>query len=276
MDSISLQQVQSVELEILSTVLTILDRYNIKAFLAGGTLIGYVRHNGFIPWDDDIDIMLMREDYERAKTILKNELPKEYIYCDYKDEYEYPYNFAKVRKVNSAFVHGGDSHLKINQGIYIDIFPLDYALDDEAEQKKACSQIRNRRLLVDISFMDYYKHGKLRKFWMLPVIFLTRLLVNPKKQQEKIDHLISQWSNRSNRNKIVSYCSAYKNEVHDADILGQGKPVSFCGVKALIPEKYDEYLKNLYGDYMQLPPIEKRVSHHDVVHLSLTEPYKTL
>lgn len=273
MENITLKQVQEVELEILSVVLAIFDKHKIKAFLAGGTLIGYVRHNGFIPWDDDIDIMLMRDDYDRARTVLKRELPKEYMYCDHIEEHDYPYNFAKVRKVNTAFVHGGDSHLKINQGIYIDIFPLDYAMDDEKAQKKACSKIKNLRLLIDVSFMNYYKHGRLRKLWMLPVIFLTRLLVNPKRQQEKIDRLISHWGSKSNRNKIVSYCSAYENEVHNADILGQGKPVSFCGVRALIPEKYDEYLKNLYGDYMQLPPIEKRVSHHDVVHLSLTEPY---
>lgn len=273
MNNISIQQIQTEELKILAEVISILDKHDIKAYLAGGSLIGYVRHNGFIPWDDDIDIMMLRKDYIRAKTILQNELSPQYIYCDYKGEHDYPYNFAKVRKKDSAFVHGGDEHLNINQGIYIDIFPLDYAFEDSRSQIKACKKIVGLRHIVDLCFMNYRKYGKIRSFWQLPIIFLAHIAFNPKRIQNKIDSLINKWNSRSTKTKIVSYCSAYANEVHNTNVLGKGKRVSFCGVDILIPENYDEYLKNLYGDYMQLPPKEKRVSHHDVIYLSLNKQY---
>jgi lipopolysaccharide cholinephosphotransferase len=275
-ETVTIKETQQTELEVLRVVMEILDRHGLKAYLAGGTCLGYVRHGGFIPWDDDIDIMMMRSDYEKAKDVLINELPSEYKYCDYLEEEEYPYNFAKVRKIHTAFVHAGDAHLNINHGIYIDIFPLDCAFKDSSKQKKACSKILSLRLKVDLAYMSFYKYGHLRKVWMLPIIFFSHFIYNGTKIQKRIENLIKKWDNinSSDYEKIVSYNGSYKNEIHNKTILGNGKRVDFCGVPAWIPEKYEDYLRNLFGDFMKLPPLDKRVSHHDVIYLSLNSDYK--
>lgn len=272
--NISLEDIQNVELDVLAETLRVLEKHNIRSFLAGGTCLGYVRHNGFIPWDDDIDIMLFREDYEKACKVLRDELPEGYFFTNYYVEKEYPYNFAKVRKNNTAFVHGGDVHLNINHGIYIDLFPLDYAPSDISKFKRQCKIIRFMRNLVDLHFMSYKKYGKIRPFWALPLIFIGHWLINGKQIQYRIDSIIESGQRNIDKTKVVSYMSVYANEIHDVSIFGNGKLVDFCGVKAFIPQDERAYLTNLYGNYMQLPPEEKRVSHHDIVFISLTESYK--
>ncbi|MDE7154153.1 MAG: LicD family protein [Muribaculaceae bacterium] len=267
-----LDKIKQVELDILKTTVAILDRHDIPYFISYGTCIGAIRHNGFIPWDDDIDISLFRKDYENARVILQKELPEHYIYCDRFTEEEFPYNFGKVRRKNTAFVHGGDAHLNISHGIYIDIFPLDDCYDSLADNERLINKIKRLRMLVDLKRMSYKKYGRLRPIWHLPLIFFAHAFVNCKSVQDKIDKLCK--SVEAPSGKVCSFLTPYgTKDIYDKSWFGSGKKVLFEDDNFFVPENVEAYLTHIYGDYMQLPPVEKRVSHHDVVYSSTESEY---
>lgn len=120
-----MEKLRIIEVDILDEVVRICNKYDINYYLAYGTLIGAVRHKGFIPWDDDIDIWMFREDYDRFAKIAEKELSEKYYYQDWHKEKEYPYNFAKVRLNDTVVLQKPITKLNIHHGIYIDIFPLD-------------------------------------------------------------------------------------------------------------------------------------------------------
>ncbi|MBR3593576.1 MAG: LicD family protein [Clostridia bacterium] len=266
---------QTTLLDILKVTNETLVKHGIKPFLIAGSCIGAVRHGGIIPWDDDIDIGLFREDYEKAREILINELPDGYVYCDERTEKDYPYSFGKVRKKGTAFVHGGDMHLDIHQGIYMDVFPFDPIPDSREEflpVYKKCVALKKR---VDLKCMSYKKHGRLRPLPQLPLIFLGHLFINKKRTEKKLHALITKHSSRKDTKYLFNFLSIYgEKERIEREWFAEVREVDFDGVTAYIPEGYDPYLTFLYGDYMTPPPEDKRVSHHDVVFMSFTEEFK--
>lgn len=271
-----LTKLQNILLDILKVTNGTLEKHGIKPMLVGGSCIGAVRHGGIIPWDDDIDIALFREDYEKAREILINELPEGYTYCDERTEKDYPYSFGKVRKDGTAFVNGGDSHLDIHQGIYLDIFPCDALLDGESSfnaQYKRCLRLKQK---VDLKCMSYRKNGKLRPVSQLPLIFLGHLLVNKRKTQQKLHKEMTRYNAACPSSK---YAIAFggnwgKRERIEREWYAELCEVDFNGVRAYIPAGYDAYLTSLYGDYMTPPPEDKRISHHDAIFISFTEEFK--
>ena len=190
----TLKQIQGVELEILSTAVNILERHRIPYYLVYGSCLGAIRHGGIIPWDDDVDIGLFRKDYESARNIFMEELPYGFTYCDRFTEKEYPYNFAKIRKDNTAFVHAGDAHLKIHHGMYIDLFPLDDSPACITSFYKHYKKVKLLRQLVDLKCMDYKKYHTKRPLWQLPLICISHLLFNKKHLQDALDREIQKFS----------------------------------------------------------------------------------
>src|SRR5690554_6444864 len=120
-----LKEVQKIQLEILKEVDTICKNNNIKYHLFAGTLLGSVRHGGFIPWDDDIDIAMLRDDYEKFLIIAKKEISEKYHIQNINNEPNLSFTFTKIRKKETLFVEKSKIGLNINHGIFIDIFPLD-------------------------------------------------------------------------------------------------------------------------------------------------------
>ena len=124
-NEIELKRLQLVELDILKEFIRVCNELNVKYFLDSGTLLGCIRHGGFIPWDDDIDVSMPREDYEiflkEGQKLLKNK----YFLQTYKTDPEYTMGFAKIRNSETTFIESSVKNLKINHGVYIDIFPLD-------------------------------------------------------------------------------------------------------------------------------------------------------
>ena len=260
--------VKEIELEILLTVTEILNRHGIYPYLAYGTALGAARHNGFIPWDDDIDIHLLRDDYEAAREILCRELPPEYRYCDRHTEKDYPYCFAKVRKNGTAFVQDVDMHLDIHKGIYIDLMPLDAAPDTDYDKFVA----RSKRLkkLLSLTTMGIKKGGKLRPLKQVLIITLGHLLWNRKRLQQKLDKHISSCKNQ-NSEYVCDNLNYYKK--YRRDWFGEGRLLDFEGKKLLCPLKTEEYLTEIYGDWQTPPPPEKRSSHHGIIFVDAENEY---
>ena len=117
--------VQIKELELLKIFISICEKYHIKYFLACGSVLGAIKYKGFIPWDDDIDVCLLRPDYERFLDVANAEIPEWCFIQNSKTDPAFPHFFSKLRNSNTTFIEKGTAHLHINHGIYLDIFPID-------------------------------------------------------------------------------------------------------------------------------------------------------
>lgn len=247
------------ELEILENFIFCCEKINLKYYVTYGTLIGAVRHEGFIPWDDDVDVLMPREDYEKFITEAKEYLPENYFIQTMKTDPNYALNFAKLRDSNTTLFEKHVLDIDINHGIFIDIFPIDGYR--KGENKVLDFRVKNTPVFEesDKNFISNTLNGFNRKFtYKLSEIIPNKL---------KID--ISKISVPKDNPKFqdCDYVACLVDNFHiipfKKDILGEGVKLNFENLKVNAPEKYDEYLKCLYGDYMKLPPEDQRVNHHN-------------
>ena len=235
-------------------------KHDITYYLDGGSLIGAVRHNGFIPWDDDIDVVMPREDFDRFVK-LGNEFAHPYFLQTPYSDPECFYSFAKVRNSNTTALSKLFRYQRFNHGIWISIFPLDkFSLNKECEEaySKIC------KLTYDLSTYMRMKNPYLDEKNKSRVKLFPGC--NPLKTYEEIQRLASQFNNnetdywgtlvltiREFRRKALPLKS-YKESLHKFEFL-----------ELPIPSDYDSVLTLEYGNYMELPPIEERYAHDDII-----------
>lgn len=253
-----LRKLQLVEVEILDEIVRLCNKHNLQYFLMAGTCLGAIRHSGFIPWDDDIDIAMPREDYEKFLDIALDELDKKYFLQYYKTDKDYYLGFAKVRKNNTTFVTEGFDKKKGHQGFFVDIFPIDY--NTNADSKILKLEVSLARCIIEtLKYKNgnlYFKH--LRRPWLsiLFIPFTNRMLQR-----------IVNWLYKLNNKKEHKYAAIYSNiyhyrkDIYPFDKVFPGKNVTFEGKEYTVYQDYDFYLTQLYGDYMTIPKKENRVAH---------------
>lgn len=253
------------ELELLNLFLGICAQLHLRYYILGGTLLGAVRHRGFIPWDDDIDVGMPRKDYEDFLHHAQALLPDGLFLQTHLTDPGYPANFAKLRNSRSTFVEHSLANCPINHGIYIDIFPLDYA----PEQGKCLFSLKE--LLLKLRITDAFVPGKMKRRTKL-VRRLSRLLYpSIPEALAKRDALFRSVTTGS---FLANHCGAWgKKETVPADWYGEGTVLIFEGLEVRAPCKYHQWLTQVYGDYMPLPPAEKRVPHH---HIDAFDPERAL
>lgn len=183
LSSNELKAIHSLELEALTVIDQICRRHSIKYTLIDGSLLGAIRHNGFIPWDDDVDIAMLRDDLEKFKLICKTELPSKYFYQDMSTDPEYLYLFDKIRINNTLFKESYLAEYNINHGVFIDIFPVDNVSDNKKEAKKQF----NSFIFLRHMFMAKYLSVKARKGKKKIIAGLIKYLIpnNTKKIRNK-------------------------------------------------------------------------------------------
>lgn len=254
-----MSQLKQVELDIFKAFLTICEQLNLRYYLLGGTLLGAVRHKGFIPWDDDIDVGMPRKDYEIFLEKGQSLLPKNLFIQNIKTEKNCPYNFTKIRKSDTAFIESSIHHFSINHGIFLDIFPLDYYPETPKKQKKIdfWNKIYTSRVGFEFDLPgNRFPSLKRRilRLW-LKIIFPSwqkALLKREKLMKSTLTETLT-----------ANYCGAWgKKEIVPTEWYGQGTMLEFEGLQVCAPSNYQAWLTQVYGDYMQLPPIEKQKTHH--------------
>ncbi|MGN9160347.1 LicD family protein [Clostridium sulfidigenes] len=271
---IEIKDVQKVELEILIEFDRICKKNNIKYQLFAGTLLGAIRHNGFIPWDDDIDVCLLRKDYNRFIKACEKELNSKYFLQTHETDKNYIMQFAKIRKNNTVFMEKATSECKIHQGIYIDVFPMDNILPGsligKAQQRLLYIIGRINLSRVKMHCLDANK--PIEKYLGIMTHYMLKLI--PKKWtdilqtkitcmfENKDTKYISHLTNGASYERYVRYMME-KSSFYDS-IDG-----NFEGNDFPIPRNYNEVLLQLFGKYMELPPVEKRSPHHGVINIDL-------
>lgn len=239
----TLRKAQMRMVEILQVVDAICQRHHIQYFLDGGSLIGAVRHEGFIPWDDDLDIAVMRKDMKRLRKILNKELPANLIYQDRTTDFNYPMLIGKVRDRHSYFEDELSAKLQ-EKGIYIDLIPMEKV---PSLKWKARLDYWYGHCIRGIHNYSEVK-DKLLSYLVFPfawlLVSLTRL-VNIFSNSCQIAHAYG-WR-------------AY-NSFDQRDVFPV-KRMKFENIEVSVPKNPDAVLKALFGDYMQIPPKEKRVVH---------------
>lgn len=252
-------QVQAVMLEILTEVDRICTKHNIKYILDGGTMIGAVRHNGFIPWDDDLDIAMLREDYEKLLEVCKTELSDQFLWHSAELESKHPLNFTKLRKKGTVYKERRFASLDVEQGIFIDIFPI-----DDVDRRKMKFQ------LSMLSFIHIVKFTKMKLYKKKKRIFLLPFCLIPKKTLDRWAKALMVMGNKNKSAEVYKFCHAGKMKpVYPRSLYEDVIRHPFCGKEFYIPRDYDLFLRERYGDYMQLPPEEKRIMAHGVVECKL-------
>ena len=268
-----LKEMKALELNMLASFVEICRKLSLRYYLVGGTLLGAVRHQGFIPWDDDIDVAMPRADYEVFLREGQKHLPEYYFLQSLHSEPEYHLNFAKIRDTRTTFVEYAVRKRRICHGVFIDIFPLDvYPAGEKARAAMDRSQqIFKYRLRSEVEVPEVARHGAVAELGMKVVSGLTKLRYpDYRKALEARENL---HCSAEGGDTWANYCGAWgKKEIMPAHWYGKGTELNFEGLTVMGPEHWEKWLTQVYGDYMQLPPVEKRVSHHYAEVIDLDAP----
>ncbi|MEK4649029.1 LicD family protein [Exiguobacterium sp. FSL W8-0210] len=241
-----------------------LDDNDISYHIIAGTLLGAVRHKGFIPWDDDIDIAIKRKDYDRLLKTFKN--------CDlfflqswHSDE-NYGQPFCKLRLNNSIYQEYSAKKTDIHHGIYIDIFPL-----DEVSQNKFVYMLQKYlgsclQKIISIKSKYIYEESKFKKAIKLLIFYIT-FLVKKKCLIQSFEFINKYLSRYNSSNRLVCTGGSYgfNKEIVYKEWFNSFKLIPFENIMVKAPCNYTDYLKNLYGDYNKLPSVNNRVGRHRVL-----------
>jgi len=254
-----LREVQRIELENLQTVIEICKKIGLRYYLVGGSCLGALRHKGFIPWDDDIDIGMPRPDYDKFWDVAKEKMPDfmhlEKLAGSYRIEND-------KRKVLMPSLGGGEV-----RGIWLDIFPIDGAPSsklgrifhffDVSIHRAFYKFTQIEHVSIDVEGMQFYKKALIR------FAALTHIgkLLSPEKTLRKLDLSMQRYDYDNSKYVGISSGRYGMREFVPKSHLGGERTILFEGIEVNVPECAYGYLASIYGDWEKLPPVEKRVAH---------------
>lgn len=253
-EQLSLEQVKNIAAKILMETDKICRENNLIYFVFYGTLLGTVRHKGFIPWDDDIDIIMPREDYNKLIALFHNNLGHLCLICPENNK-DTIYPHGKIVDTRTELFVKGYRHVP-DYGIGIDVFPIDYMLDDETENMKRIKKaFLMRRLIEHSAATSMGKANSFRQQVKKAFAFMASRFVNTY-------YMICKLNSYNRDNKISSHMGVAWDASLPVDKLFPPQNLEFEGFKVYAPNDPDYFLTLKFGDYMQLPPVEDQVPKH--------------
>ncbi|MBD5135791.1 MAG: LicD family protein [Lachnospiraceae bacterium] len=267
-DEETLNKLKKAELNILKDFIAVCEKHNLKYFICWGTAIGAVRHKGFIPWDDDIDVGMLRDDYEKFVRIAKREMSDHYYVTTPKTMKNYASGVIKVQRLGTKFVPEFSRTMKCSLCLHIDIFVFDNADEDEKILKDKINKVRNISKILflcgspypEIPFKGVKGTAAKSICFMAHYAFKwTHLSIS--RLYDKMEK-ISKSSNYKDTESVICYncLKPMQSKMRREDLFPLSE-MEFEGIKVYVPGNYHKYLTNYYGDYMSLPPEEQRVNH---------------
>ena len=274
MGEISLRELQNKSLEIALYFKDFCNEHGLLFYMCGGCCIGSLRHKGFIPWDDDVDVFMPRDDYEKLKELWPKYANPEKYACVYADKNRVDGNlFVTIRDNETTAIKPYQVDMDISHGVALDVLPLDGWPDGKMKRKMQVFWALVYSLYCAQTVP--VNHGKAVS--VAGKIALT--LVPSKKLRYKLWKLAERKMTKypiKKCNYITELCSGpyYMKKQYPREAFDKAIWVDFEDVKMPIPQGYDVYLRTAFGDYMKLPPKEKQKPHHDAIFIDLNNSYK--
>lgn len=269
----NIDKLHEIDLNIVKEVVRICDENGLTYYMSGGTLLGAVRHQGFIPWDDDVDLAMPRDDYEKFLEIAPELLPIHLQIVNYRTDPKYQYYITRVRNINTKVeeIRIGNDCRYTNASI--DIFPLDGTPNPLWLRKIYFFRVMAHRALMSLCYKDSIDRSRKRsEVERVFLAFMEKLPIekvfDAYKEKCRIDKLMRKYKVESADN-IGCLMGAYRTkQIVPKSYFGDGKMYQFETITLRGPELYDKYLTQMYGDYMSLPPSESRKVHFKIVEIS--------
>ena len=277
------RQVQLLQVDILNEFKRVCEKRSLRYFAIGGTCIGAIRHAGFIPWDDDIDVAMPLEDYMKFMAAAKKELNPPFELYDLHERQYFTVNFLKVHNARTAFIESAASpYPDLHMGVFIDVMPI-YALPKDKREtrrlldwhgltlrKNECARLfvpERRSILTKIIALSTRSRRKAGDY----NYYLKKLEERFSKYSfEEAEQILFGWRTTS----LLRFRAKYNRMVFPKRLFAGFKEMPFESTTIRVPIGYDEYLRQDFGDYMKLPPEEERVSVHPTAVIDLEKSYR--
>ncbi len=275
-NSCGIADLQDKMLDILKYFISVCEKNDLHYWLAGGTCLGALRHQGFIPWDDDLDVYMPRDDYERYWDLLgKGKVDGHYKLCRTTKEKNYHHRVMQIVDLDTTFIHSRSKNEDIEHGVYIDIIPIDACPNGFLQRfLQLCNAIIFS--VYNIQQKSEYNGGKMTSL----INFGTSVLLGIIRSQEG---RYKAWVKAEKRMKKYDWnkCTHIKcvtSQFHELmtafpkEWFGE-RMVPFEDIMAIVPSQAEQYCKAMYGDYLTLPPEEKQVARHHTEYIDLNNSY---
>ncbi len=266
MASYDIRPLQLRILDILMAMHKVCEEHGLRYYIIAGTLLGAVRHKGFIPWDDDLDIAMPRRDYDLLMQHASEWIPEPYEAVAFETDKNYPLPFAKIQDGSTTLIER--LHLSYLGGIYIDVFPLDGMPKSKLARRVHFMKYQWYKKMLYFVHRDPYRHGHGPSCW-LPL--LIRKCYTMHGIQTKLSQMQRQWD-FDKSNYFVDHDDGLKG-VMEKSKLGKPTPIYFEDKVVMGVEHPDAYLSQKYGDYMTIPPGPKQKQHNFHL-LDMNKSYK--
>lgn len=261
---LTLLEIQKGELEVLKKIKQICDEIGLNYFLFCGTLIGAVRHKGIIPWDDDIDVGMMREDYEKFVSYCASHsedlLPFQLYHYTTNKDYIYPI----ARFVDTRYTIDYEGYRDYNLGLFVDLYPIDGCGNSIEERNAIFHKVRDFVIpLISLGARKsvLYNHG-IVNYITKSVLRRVALIIGQNRLLRIIDNRAKRYCPKSSKYVMCVIWDNFRSSFFPSECFEEFIEVPFEDGLFKVPRKYDEILKLVYGDYMKLPPEEERIGHH--------------
>lgn len=251
------EKVKQLLLKLLDKFVEVCEQNHLQYYLAGGSVIGAVRHKGFIPWDDDIDVHMPRADYEKLQLLPDSVWGDDMRLATWRKTKNYTYDFLKLELLNTTVIER--LHPDYVGGIFLDVFPLDFMSNDSDEIEsfeREYRKIAQRFIRCTIT-----NDNECTSIWNLMSLKIERCMYNHREWMEKWERLAMSYGDNLG-NVCHSHGYFYYKGGMNAGWFSEGLSMEFEGRMVLVPSNYDAYLKHVFGDYMKLPPVDKRGGHN--------------
>ena len=257
-----LVKLQQSELSILVDFDKFCQQNSLTYYLIGGALLGAKRYGKFIPWDDDVDVAMPREDYEKLQTLWLNSEQNDYFLQSEKTDKNFSRCILKLRKNGTQITEYTTQNVEMHQGIYIDIFPIDYV--EEYDEKELDARAKKIRKLMTLRTIKSGYKSK-RFSFVKKLINLFTCIISLESIDKKIESLCTK-DNDKQRNYAVLFVHNYewRKQIHKVAVFGAGARIDFCGHKINAPEDTDAFLRKVFGDEYMKEPETKKQPHNYV------------
>lgn len=266
-----MNQLQQVELNILKEFDRVCSILGLPYYLVCGSALGAVKYRGFIPWDDDIDVGMLRDDYNAFVEKAPALLDERFFLQNYRSEPAFPQIYSKLRDSSTTYIEASAAHLRINHGVFIDVFPIDGYPKGRLEKLL----LEGRKRAYQSMLLSAYNVPRAGRSAVLHRLYcMLGIDRRTAKVASRLEGLLSRYPvaesdlmcNHGNWQGVLEYAPS--------DQYGQGASVLFEGMNICVPEKFHDYLTQKYGDYTKDPPETEQVGHHYFVICDCAKSYE--